>query len=73
MTKNQLKDHLKVTDLDFAYKGVSYFICPVNVFAPFSAGQALKTENKYETFDDLLNNFMVQDKPLKDILSDIDC
>lgn len=72
MTVEQLKAHLEASDLDFFYNGKHYAIMPVNVFAPFIACEKDQDARQYETFDELLNDFTVEGKPLKDILPDID-
>ncbi|MDD4666242.1 MAG: hypothetical protein PHC81_06890 [Clostridia bacterium] len=70
MNLQQLFNHLSVSDLEFNYKGKWYFICPINNV--YSAGEANKDDTKYKTFEDLVNNFQVEGKPLKDILERID-
>lgn len=70
MTIDELRKYLELDDIEFSYNGKDYFICPLNNI--FSAGEADKTEAEYKTFDDLINNFMIEGKPLKDIITDID-
>lgn len=70
MTQQELYNFLQLDDLEFCYKDKYYFICPFKKF--YSAGEANKTEAKYKTFNELINKFTIDTKPLKDILSDID-
>lgn len=70
MTLSELKNYLNVSDLEFEYNGRSYFICPID--GRYSAGESWTTEFDFKDFDDLVNNFIVQDKPLKTILKMIE-
>lgn len=70
MDIKQLKEYLDVTDFVFKYHDKLYFICPFSEF--YSAGEANKKDTEYKTFDALLNDFMVEGKPLKDVLKDIE-
>lgn len=70
MSIDQLKKHISISDLEFEYNGKWYYICPLNNV--FSAGEADTDPTDYKTFDELINNFLVQGKQLKEILPDID-
>lgn len=70
MNLQQLFEHISVSDLEFTYNDRWYYICPLNNI--YSAGEANKDDTEYKTFDDLVNNFIIEGKPLKDILIDID-
>lgn len=70
MNLKKLEQLLRLDDFEFKYKKRTYFICPFNDY--FSAGEANKTEKEYKSFDDLINNFIVQGEALKSILKDIE-
>lgn len=46
------------------------FICPLD--GVFSTGEFDKEPFDYKTFDDLINNFMFEGKPLKDVIGEIE-
>lgn len=69
MTEKEFRD-TAWDDFEFSYNGVWYYICPVN--GRYSAGQAGEDDTMYDAVDDLLNSFIIQGKPLKDVLADID-
>jgi len=70
MKLEDLKRFLEIDDLEFVYNDKLYYICPINNV--YSAGEANQDDTEYKTFDDLINNFTIEEKPLKDILKDID-
>lgn len=70
MSIEDLRSFLELDDLEFIYNDKWYYICPLNNI--YSAGEAGKDDIEYKTFDDLINNFIIEGKPLKNILIDID-
>lgn len=70
MSIEDLSNFLELDDLEFTYNDKWYYICPLNNI--YSAGEANKDDTEYKTFDDLINNFIIEGKPLKDIVKDID-
>ena len=56
-------------DLEFEYKGRWYYICPFD--DKYSCGEADKDDKIFYSIEDMLEHFIVQEKPLKDILPDI--
>lgn len=72
MTLDELRAHLQVTDFEFGYNSKHYFICPLQVFSDFSAGEADHDPKNYKTFDELMSNFIIEGKPLKEIIRQIE-
>lgn len=73
MDKQELIDYLNTTgDLTFLYNKVWYFISGL-ADDTYSCGIADSGEDiVFRTLDDALDKFIVDDKPLKDVLPDID-
>ncbi|OEF97045.1 hypothetical protein [Desulfuribacillus alkaliarsenatis] len=70
MTLEELERYLVIDDFTFSYKGKDYFICPLD--GVFSTGEFDKEPFDYKTFDDLINDFLLEGKPLKDVIGDIE-
>lgn len=73
MDKKELIEYLDTTgDFNFGYKNIWYFISGLSD-GVFSCGIADSTDDEvFETIDDVLDHFIVDGKPLKDVLADID-
>ncbi len=69
MSLEDLKRFLEIDDLEFVYNDKLYYICLIN--NTYFAGEANRDDTEYKTFDDLINNFIIEENPLKDIIKDI--
>lgn len=56
-------------DLEFGYNGKWYYICPMD--GKYSCGEANKDDTIFHSIDDMLEHFIIQGKPLKDVLPNI--
>lgn len=72
MTKlEQLREDLETNDIVFDYAGQMYVICPWGS-ERYTAGPSGSIDDQdFIGFDNLINSWLVEGKPLKDILSDI--
>lgn len=67
---DELVDELKsFYDIEFEYNGKIYSICPVN--GVYIAGEANGEDQKFKTIDDLINNFRLDGKLLKDVILEL--
>ena len=73
MNKQELIDYLAAAgDLTFMYNHTWYFISGLPDDT-YSCGVADSNKDiEFSSIDDVLNHFIVNGKPLKDILADID-
>lgn len=73
MTADKLKEILICNEPSFGYNGKEYSICSPNgcfyVTAEDSQGD---TDLEFLSVDEMLNNWMIQGKPFRDILDQID-
>lgn len=73
MTVEQFKEILMCNEPDFGYRGQEYSICCPNgkyyVTASDSPGDV---DLEFATEDDLLDNWIIQGRTLREILPDID-
>lgn len=73
MTVNEFKESLLYNEPTFGYKGKEYSICsPENKYYVLSEDNPADSELEFDSIDDLLDRWMIQGKPLRDIISDID-
>jgi len=66
-----VEDLRNFADIVFAYRGKNYFICPMRR-DELHAGQAYQEATIFSTIEALLENFMVERRPLKEILLEIE-
>ncbi len=73
MNKRELIEYLDTTgDFNFGYKDIWYFISGLSD-GSFSCGIEDSMDDEiFESIDDVLNHFIIDSKPLKDILPDIE-
>ena len=70
MTKDDFND-LLTTDFEFQYNGKNYFICPYN--NGFSCGEYGTLEpEQFNSIDDVWRHFLLEGKPVKDVVDKID-
>lgn len=69
MDENELKAYLDVSEFAFEYNEKDYYI--ENRGTDYLAIDDKEKELAFTTFDALLNGFIVDGKPLKEILADI--
>lgn len=73
MTVDAFKEIMLCNEPSFSYNGQEYSICSPNgkyyVLASDSVGDA---ELEFDTLEDLLDNWQVQGKPLREILPHIE-
>ncbi|WP_085829085.1 hypothetical protein [Clostridium massiliodielmoense] len=70
VTLKQLKEELITDDIAFLYKDKNYVICPLEKFYAGEAGN-IEDDNSFDTFEDMVDNWVIQGKPLKEIISQI--
>jgi hypothetical protein len=70
MTLDKLKSELETDDVSFSYNDKEYSICPLD---KLYAGECLsdKDDSSFDTFEDMVENWIIQGKALKDIVADI--
>ena len=68
MTIKEFKDTIW-NDFEFSYNGVWYYICPID--NKYSCGEANHDDTLFSSPNDILENFMIQGQPLKNVLSNI--
>lgn len=66
----QLHDELITNDISFSYKDKEYVICPLNKFCVGEAGND-EDNQSFDTFDDMISNWIIEGRPLKDIVDQI--
>ena len=67
----QLKKELETSDIMFSYNGIDYTICPWTE-GSISACTAGQDDNRdFTSVDDLLDNWLLEGKPFKEIVNDI--
>lgn len=67
----QLKEELITNDVMFTYNDIAYTICPWNKDSVSVCTSGLDDNQDFAGIDDLLDNWLIEGKPLKDILNDI--
>lgn len=70
MKLEDLKIELETDDISFSYKDKEYSICPLN---KIYAGECCNDEdnNSFDTFEEMVDNWIIDGKTLKDIINDI--
>lgn len=72
MTLEQFVQMLSCNEPDFQYMGGEYSICsPNGKYYVTSSDNPSDIDLEFDTLDDLLNNWIIKGKPLREILSDI--
>lgn len=66
-----VEDLRNFADIVFAYRGKNYFICPMKR-NELHAGQAYQEATIFDTIEALLEGFMVEGRPLKEILLELE-
>lgn len=70
---DDFKKMVLINEPDFGYNGFEYTIARPNGFFTVYAEDSPSDEDlMFETVEDLLENWMIQGKPLKDILDELD-
>lgn len=73
MTIEQFKEMIVYNEPVFLYKGKEYSIChPSNTFYVREASWPANQDIMFHDVNDLLNNWLIEGMPFKEILSDID-
>ncbi|MFR1051495.1 MAG: hypothetical protein ACLSE7_07170 [Lachnospirales bacterium] len=73
MTVDDFKDMMMCNEPDFLYNGQEYSICwPGGKYYVTASDSPGDLDLEFDTIDDLLDGWMIQGKPLRDILSDIE-
>lgn len=73
MTVDRFKEIMQCNEPDFGYNGKEYSIChPKDKFYVWSEDQPADTDLEFDTLDDLLDRWVIQGKPLREILPYID-
>ncbi|MDU2283359.1 hypothetical protein [Clostridium sp.] len=69
MKIEDLKGELETNDISFSYNNKEYSICPLD---KIYAGECLNDDdNSFDTFEEMINNWIVDGKKFKDIIKDI--
>ncbi|MCM8710533.1 hypothetical protein M2651_05770 [Clostridium sp. SYSU_GA19001] len=71
VTLKQLEEELITNDIAFSYKDKDYVICPLEKIYVGEAGN-VGDNNSFDTFEEMANNWIIQGKALKDIISEIE-
>lgn len=73
MTVDAFKELMVCNEPDFTYKGEAYSISwPDGRYYVSASDSPADTDLVFASLDDLLNNWMIQGKPLRDILPEIE-
>ena len=71
MTVEQFKDIIRYNEPEFLYKGTVYSIChPCEIFYVYSEKHPEYLDLAFSSIDDLLNNWMIDGKPFRELLPD---
>lgn len=70
MKIEDLKGELETNDISFSYNNKEYSICPLD---KIYAGECLNDDddNSFDTFEEMINNWIVDGKKFKDIVEKI--
>lgn len=72
MTVDDFKDMMMCNEPDFLYNGQEYSICwPGGKYYVTASDSPGDIDLEFDGLDDLLDHWMIQGRPLRDILSDI--
>ena len=72
MTVEKFKELMVCNEPDFEYNGQEYSICwPDGKYYVTASDSPTDVGLEFETIDDLLDHWLIQGKPLRDILPDI--
>ncbi|NJP40419.1 hypothetical protein HCH52_05075 [Oscillospiraceae bacterium HV4-5-C5C] len=72
MTVNDFKNMMMINEPAFAYHDEEYSICwPDNQYHVTASDHPSDINFVFESLDDLLDNWMIQGRPLRQILPDI--
>lgn len=66
-----LKEALITNDIIFSYKGVDYVICPWTKDSLSVCTAGCDDNQDFAGIEDMFNNWLIEGKPLKDIVDDI--
>lgn len=70
---NELKKAIEFgSDIEFQYKNKKYTILPWTDDGIVIGLQNSDDDECYKTADDLINNYKVDERPIKDVISEID-
>lgn len=73
MTIAQFKDMMVCNEPSFGYRGQEYSICwPDGKYYVYASDSPADIDLEFDTLDDLLEHWIIQGKPLKDVLEEID-
>lgn len=67
----QLKEELITNDMMFIYNNKAYTICPWNKDSVSACTAGLDDNQDFAGIDDLLDNWLIEGKTLKDIIDKI--
>ena len=72
MTVDQFKEIMMCNEPDFSYNGQEYSICsPNGKYYVTASDSPSDVDLEFATLDELLDLWMIQGKPLREILPDI--
>lgn len=73
MTVEEFKEIMMCNEPEFGYNGQEYSICwPDGKYYVTTSDNPKDIELEFDSVDDLLDNWIIQGKPLREILPDID-
>lgn len=73
MTVDEFRDSLFYNEPNFGYNGKEYWIChPEDKFYVSSEDNPADEELVFDSVDDMLDHWIIQGKPLREIVPDID-
>ena len=73
MTVEEFKTMMACNEPDFAYNGEAYSICwPNGKYYVTASDSPDDADLEFDSLDNLLDRWMIQGKPLREILSQID-
>lgn len=72
MTVDEFKEMMMCNEPDFSYNGQVYSICsPDGKYYVTASDRPSDTDLEFDTLDDMLDNWMIQGRPMRLILPDI--
>jgi hypothetical protein len=73
MTVDDFKEMMGYNEPSFGYNGQEYSICwPQDKYYVYASDRPSDEDLEFDSLDDLLDNWIIQGKPLREILPDIE-
>lgn len=65
-----IEDLKSFFDIEFAYRGKRYFICPLH--GKFEVGAAYQDAQVFDSIEDLLDGFVLDERKLKEVILELE-